>query len=89
VKAPAIAAELKAALDNSVLSRQRSRTFCHSEEPKGSEEPAILCPRRAPYFVFGPVTMNALTVIPFGCKPTGIMVSNEYSVGSSFRAVRF
>ncbi len=41
------------------------------------------------YFLAAPPTINAFTTIPFGCMPTGIIVSSEYSVGSSFRAVRF
>jgi hypothetical protein len=39
--------------------------------------------------MMGLLTMNAFTAIAFGCTPTGIMVSSEYSVGSSFRGVRF
>ena len=39
----------------------------------------------APYF---PAATNAFTTILFGCTPTGIMVSREYSLGSSFVAFR-
>jgi hypothetical protein len=34
-------------------------------------------------------TMNAFTTMALGCIPTGIMVSSEYSEGSSLRGVRF
>jgi len=38
------------------------------------------------FFAFA---MNALITMALGCMPTGIRVSSEYSVGSSFRGVRF
>jgi hypothetical protein len=41
------------------------------------------------YFLLPALAMNVFTTIAFGCTPTGISVSNEYSVGSSFRALRF
>jgi hypothetical protein len=41
------------------------------------------------YFLTAPPTINDFTTIPLGCMPTGIIVSSEYSVGSSLRAVRF
>ena len=33
--------------------------------------------------------MNAFTTTLFGCTPAGIIVSKEYSLGSSFRHLRF
>jgi len=35
------------------------------------------------------VAMNVFTTIAFGCTPTGIIVNSEYSLGSSFRGLRF
>jgi hypothetical protein len=50
------------------------------------EQPALRCRN---YFLAALPTVNAFTTIPFGCTPTGIIVNNEYSVGSSFRGERF
>ena len=41
------------------------------------------------YFRAVPPTRNALTTMFRGCTPTGIMVKSEYSLGSSFRGLRF
>src|SRR5215468_2681978 len=41
------------------------------------------------YFRIGPVSKNDFTTILFGCWPTGIIVSREYSVGSSRRGLLF
>ena len=95
-EAPAIAADLKAAFD------QLCQSTCQSEE-RSDEEPAFCrrtqqqVPRFARndnpfvehYFLVPSVIINALTTIAFGCIPTGIRVSSEYSVGSSFRGLRF
>src|SRR6266550_1034214 len=41
------------------------------------------------YFLAGPVNRNDFTTMLLGCWPTGIMVSREYSLGSSFRGFLF
>ena len=35
------------------------------------------------------VAMKVFTTMAFGCTPTGIRVSKEYSLGSSLRGLRF
>src|SRR5882762_11383688 len=59
------------------LSRQQ-RSAKESAEPSSARRWMIFT-----YFRTGPVNRNDLTTMLFGCTPTGIMVSREYSVGSS------
>jgi len=49
----------------------------------------LICSLFATYFTAAPVIMNDFTTILFGWTPTGIIVSREYSLGSSLRGRRF
>src|ERR1700741_333975 len=64
-----------------LCSQQSSCVLSGFATPHGQLESA--------YFRTGPFSMNAFTTILFGCTPTGIMVSREYSLGSSLRGLRF
>ena len=79
-EAPAIAADLKAAFDKlcgkTGFGRRRNRFISLAQAVR--------------QVISLPLAMNAFTTIAFGCMPTGISVSSEYSVVSSVRgAVRF